>query len=327
MLQYLIILLDDASTSYCHYECTKKEHRLISLKDLKDGVFFAMKENLMIQFVYPDYSLPSEYEDVIDSIDHSKIMPASYCIDADVTVFNSWQETIGFSFKKDTAYVIRICKEDLFSQSAIVSSIIGKVARLNVVITDIETFSDVDFDRYKDLLAIFSTELKQLYANGISPQLNILTDRLILDKMNSCNAGCENITLAPDGKFYVCPAFYYAGICDGKEISLSDVCQKGYSVGSLKDGLDIKNPQLYKLNYAPLCRHCDAYQCKRCIWLNRKTTLEVNTPSREQCVLAHLERNASRQLLADIRKLGEFLPEKEIKEIDYLDPFDVRKEW
>ena len=32
-----------------------------------------MKENLMIQYVYPDYELPKEYETVIESIDHKKI--------------------------------------------------------------------------------------------------------------------------------------------------------------------------------------------------------------------------------------------------------------
>lgn len=76
------------------------------------------------------------------------------------------------------------------------------------------------------------------------------------------------------------------------------------------------------------CVNCDAYQCKRCIWLNRKTTCEVNTPSHEQCVVAHLERNASRVLLNNIRKHESFLPEKEeIKEIDYLDPFEIREQW
>lgn len=76
----------------------------------------------------------------------------------------------------------------------------------------------------------------------------------------------------------------------------------------------------------PLCRNCDACQCKRCVWLNRKTTYELNTPSHEQCVVAHLERNASRELLAAIRKHGAFLPQQEIKEIDYLDPFDKKDE-
>ena len=95
-----------------------------------------------------------------------------------------------------------------------------------------------------------------------------------------------------------------------------------FSIGSLTDGLDIKNSQLYKLDHAPICRICDAYQCKRCIWLNRRMTMEVNTPSHEQCVIAHLERNESRKLLYLLREHGQFLPEQEISEIDYLDPFD-----
>ena len=132
--------------------------------------------------------------------------------------------------------------------------------------------------------------------------------------MNNCGAGDTTITLAPNWRFYVCPAFYYEDEED--------------CIGDLEHGLDIKNKQLYKLDYAPICRHCDAYQCKRCIWLNCKMTLEVNTPSREQCVLTHLERNASRELLLNIRKHGTFLPEQdEIKEIDYLDPFDKRDTW
>ena len=82
------------------------------------------------------------------------------------------------------------------------------------------------------------------------------------------------------------------------------------------------------MEYAPICRHCDAYQCKRCVWLNRRMTHEINTPSHEQCVAAHIERNASRQLLQNIRRHGEFLPEiGEIKEIDYLDPFNNREKW
>ena len=151
---------------------------------------------------------------------------------------------------------------------------------------------------------------------------------MVLAEMNNCNAGENNITLAPDGKFYVCPAFYNLPTIDGYERTMGDICNKGYNIGNIYDGLDIKNPQLYKLAYAPICRNCDAYQCKRCIWLNRKTTCEVNTPSHEQCVVAHLERNASRMLLNNIRKHGSFLPEREeIKVIDYLDPFDKGYEW
>ena len=318
MLQYLIILLDETSTSYCNYENPAKKAGLISLDILRAGIRFGMMENLMIQFVYPDYKLPEEYKEAIESIDHSKIV-SSLCEDdalakeADVVVFHDWS---GISYAKtfaDKSYVLRTTKKELFERHLFLKEFLSKVARLNIVITDIETFDEGDFEKYKLTLRALSEHIEKMYADGKTPQLNILTDRLMLKEMNNCGAGDTNITLAPNGKFYVCPAFYLEDVAD--------------SIGDLEHGLNIKNKQLYRLDHAPICRHCDAWQCKRCIWLNRKTTLEVNTPSHEQCVVAHLERNASRALLGNIRKHGMFLPDTEIKEIDYLDPFDKRDTW
>ena len=114
MLQYLIILLDDTSVSYCHYENTRTERKLISLEDLKAGILFGMKENLMIQFVYPDYELPIEYQQAIETIDHSKIMPYSKADGADVVILNGWIRLKDCSFKETTAYILRTCKKDFF---------------------------------------------------------------------------------------------------------------------------------------------------------------------------------------------------------------------
>ena len=55
--------------------------------------------------------------------------------------------------------------------------------------------------------------------------------------------------------------------------------------------------------------------------MNKKTTLEVNTPSHEQCVVSHIERNASRELLIRLKKCGLNSVSK-IKKIDNLDPFE-----
>ena len=316
MLQYLIILLDDTSTSYCHYGVSKSERNLISLENLHKGIRFAMMENLMIQFVYPDYELPEEYRAEIESIDHTKIKPTGD--DADVLVLNGWDFP---NDSVDVPWVLRTTKAELFSRYKELKDILTKAPRLNIVITDVETFAGEDFNTYKNVLKELSQYIEQLYVDGRSPQLNLLTDRMMLKEMNNCGAGETNITLAPNGKFYVCPAFYYEDEAD----SIGDLNASDFHAA---DSLDIKNKQLYQLDHAPICRHCDAYQCKRCVWLNRKTTLEVNTPSHEQCVVAHLERNASRELLNNIRKHGAFLPEqKEIQEIDYLDPFENRDSW
>lgn len=312
MLQYLVILLDDTSVSYCHYDNPRKEHKLIPLDILKAGIRYAMKENLMIQFVWPDYELPNEYKETVYTIDHVNIVPISLTDTADVIVIENMSalKSQSISFSLEQTYVLRLPKVDLFEDYRLVSDVLKYVNRLNVVITDIETFTDDDFKRYGEVLKSLAETVKNLYSKNHKVQLNLLTDRLMLDKMNNCNAGYENITLAPDGKFYVCPAFY--------------LHQNGYDIGNLQSGLDIKNPQLYKLEYAPICRKCDAYHCRRCAWLNRKTTLEVNTPSHEQCVAAHIERNASRDLKMMFEADGlQFINNSiDIPEIDYLDPFE-----
>lgn len=314
MIEYLVILLGDTSTSFCHYAVTKTERRLMPIETLKSGIRFAMQENLSVQFVYPDYALPNEYLEAIDTVDHHNIMPSSVAwTDADAIVEDGW-EGLPDDEPLQIPLIIRTDKDDFFQNYGKLEEALKRTQRIDVVITDIESFKDDDFEKYKSALADLVNSIEQMYVDGLSPQLNILTDRMMLREMRNCGAGDTTITLAPNGKFYVCPAFYYEDETD--------------SVGDLEHGLDIRNQQLYKLGHAPICRHCDAWQCKRCVWLNRKTTLEVNTPSHEQCVVTHIERNASRLLLQSIRKHGTFLPEfEEIKEIDYLDPFEKRKTW
>ncbi len=327
MLQYLIIQLDSTSTSICHYDNPHTKSSLIGLDTLKKAIFFSMKENLTIQFLYPDYELPQAYKAAIDTIDHSDIVAAT-CEDkgllqtADVVVFNDWHSMADFPIRQDCYYVLRTPKEDFFAEYKSLSPILKTAGKLNVVLTDVERFSEEDFQHYQQTLTALADELVSLYAEGLSPQLNLLTDRLVLESMNNCNAGDTTLTLAPDGKFYVCPAFYLADEEEDYGLGKAKV-----DVGSLVEGLDIKNPQLYRLDHAPICSHCDAWQCKRCVWLNRKTTMEVNTPGHEQCVVSHIERNASLYLLRKVRELGDFLPEVTIQEIDYLDPFDKRAEW
>lgn len=314
MLKYLIIQLADASTSFCHYENDRTRSKLISLESLKEAILWSMKENLTLQFLYPDNEIPSDYKKAIKNTFHANIVSSNYRDselrkNADVIVFDSFEEANHYSFNKDQNYVFRTTMQKLVDNAGILYSLLPKVNRLNIVITDITSLTEEKEKKYAEFLESLAQKVADEYKSGHALQINPLTDRILLDGMNNCNAGDESIALCPDGNFYVCPAFYA-----DKDNS--------YSIGSLKDGLNIKNLQLYKFSHAPICRKCDAYQCKRCVWLNRKSTLEVNTPGHEQCVIAHIERNASRKLLEKIREIGEFMPEKEIPEIDYLDPFD-----
>lgn len=314
MLKYLIVQLDTTSVSFCHYTNHKTERKLIDIKALKDALLWSMKENLSVQFVYPDYVLPTEYKAVIDTIEHADIVSSTnpdtiLRENADVVVFNAANKLNDYNFVAEQAYILRTSLAELFDNYKLIGAVLPSVNRLNVIITDVAAFGREEQLRYKEVLADLVKIVAEEYGKDHSLQTNLLTDRILLDKMNNCNAGDEHITLAPDGKFYICPAFYV----DDKDT---------FTVGSLSEGTAIKNLRLYKLGHAPICRICDAFQCKRCVWLNRKLTLEVNTPSHQQCVMSHLERNASRELLGEIRKKGEFMPAVTIPALNYLDPFD-----
>lgn len=310
MLKYLIIPLAKDAASFCHYEATPDDHTSIPIDVLRNAIVWAMKENLSIQFIFPAHYLPIDIIRLTETIDHAKIVPSGIDdtrlkIEADIVVFNTWNDVENYQYLRGQSYVIRTTFSELYTNSEQLLEALAKSDRINVVVTDVKNVSD---DQYGKFLNDIAPNILKEYKRGNQVQFNLLSDRLMLSDMNNCNAGYESLTLAPDGQFYICPAFWMDG---------------GKSVGNLEHGLDLKNPQLFKITHAPICRECDAWQCKRCVWLNKKLTHEVNTPSHEQCVISHTERNASRALLDEFRKIDPtFMPEVNISDIDYLDPFE-----
>ncbi len=309
MLKYLFVILDTSADSFCYYQNPNQKSQFIDLQHLKDVIFFAQKENMLINFLVGKEKLPKEYLNLMDTINHIIISSYESQINnnEDIWVVDFNDKNQKPELSNHANVIVRIEKKYLSDLASIITNIkVNK--RLNIVLLDINTYSDIDFDEYKKQLG----EIKDSYINNLNGnshiELNILTDRLELAKMNNCEAGTMHITFAPNGKFYICPAFYFENEID--------------SIGDLISGINIRNKQLYTLEYAPICRKCDAFQCKRCIYLNRKTTLEVNTPSHEQCVVSHLERNCSAGLFDKVQFLLPDLGAKEIIEIDYLDPFE-----
>ncbi len=313
MLQYIIILLDDKSVSFCHYDNSMAERTPIGIETLKNAVVWAMKQNLNVQFVYSDNELPEKFARVISSVDHINIMPSDF--NADVTVLEEWtNDHFLLPENADTILVIKASFKGLYEHRKGISNILRKVKRLNIEIKNVEEFRDEDSTEYSTFLDDLSQTIVEEFLKGRAPQLNLLTDRLMLERMNNCDAGVRSITLAPNGKFYICPAFYYENPQD--------------DVGDLTTGPNILNKQLLQLDHAPLCRMCDAFQCKRCVWMNRRLTLDVNTPSHQQCVVAHLERNATRRLQKKMIEKGIVLEDAgEIPELEYLDPFNKYCKW
>ena len=66
---------------------------------------------------------------------------------------------------------------------------------------------DLSISQYEQQLQILVELLYEYLSKGEIREIRQITDRNFSKKMNNCFAGEKNVTFAPDGKFYTCPAF------------------------------------------------------------------------------------------------------------------------
>jgi|GEM_PF-168316 len=312
MFNYMIILSERAAVPFCYYEnpyYASGESELIPLATLKKGIDFAKKNNMAVNIILGKSKLPVNFEEKLNTETHSKIIPMelsrAYPEAVAVADINEIDRVTGF-FEN---IILKISKEDIEKLPGWFERSSANIKRLNIHISNIKDFSESDYAVFDSAMTKTAGKAAESYRNNNFIEINTLSDRLMLEKMNNCNAGLEHVTLAPNGMFYICPGFYY----DKPE----------EPVGDLESGVCIKNSQLLDLEHAPICSICSAFHCKRCVYLNKKLTLEINTPSRQQCVVSHIERENSRLLLEQCRDISTFTEVKPIQKLDYYDPLDI----
>lgn len=306
MLKYLIVILKDYTFPICHYNVVNKGDGLMSLSNLKRAIIFGLKHNLLFQFILPCDVLPEEYYKVMSEVENVIYIP---CPEEETGI----KGCIRILDKNDQRRKILLVPISLIGPLVTVESklkdLLQRGYQISVIHKDVESATSHDLERYDIFLKHMVAFLAKLNIVKNNSPFNIITDRLYLNTMNNCNAGVSTITFAPDGRFYLCPAFYYDA---GSPLVVNDY------------GVEILNQYLLKIENAPICSNCDAFQCHRCVYLNQKGTHEINTPTRNQCIISHLERNASRLLASQIEWINE---EEQIPQIEYLDPFEkiIRK--
>jgi CXXX repeat peptide maturase len=315
-VKHLIVPLDVSATSLCHYENLARSTSAIepiAADVLERVVKFAEECEVSVQFLYGNVRPSDGHASLISRIPHVKIVPLKLqeAYGDSVLVVNPDEigSIDGLALDNSRNVVLRLAREQIGDLSRLVSALFGRFKRLNVCLLDIGRYDDGDIARYARQLESVAGALEDEYRAGRSPEISVVTDRLLLSSMHNCGAGIENLTVGLDGRIYLCPGFYY-------DSDVADAC-----VGDLEDGVEIKNAHLLRLDRAPICSMCDAYHCRRCVYLNKVTTLEINTPSRQQCVLAHAERNISRKLLERLRDIPTFRDLPAIPELEHDDPF------
>ena len=320
MYKYLLVILEKGAVPFCHYSNpayhSQAEADYMPADLLGRIIRYAQEQDLFINFLYGKQDLPAAQAELVNTVNHVKIVPwplhASY--PDSILVLDACERDAFDSIEKNTArnIILRVESFDLSRLAADVAALDGRFKRLNIHLAGVERFTEADIELYEAQVEILASTLQQAYQVGQEIEINSLTDRLLLAQMNNCDAGVRHLTIAPNGKAYICPGFYH----DDPESSALGLWAETQEVFG-------ENAQLLTLGCAPICSQCDAFHCKRCVYLNKLTTLEINVPSKQQCVIAHAEREASRQMLRRLRSRKPFDKLPEIRCLSYRDPFDI----
>ncbi|MEG0051347.1 MAG: radical SAM peptide maturase, CXXX-repeat target family [Terrisporobacter sp.] len=301
--KYLQFIVDSNMKPHCRYENWHGIDEKMSNDIFTKGIDFSKENNFVPIILGENKKLNSD--DYLKFINGTEFKNSS----TEIPIFyNEYLEKINICKINGDISILIINKVSINSIYDSVKLLLNNFIRVNIVIKDEEKWDEADVDKYKQELKKISTLIIEKLKNNLETEVNVLTDRLSLRNMSNCDCGEETFTLAPNGRIYMCPAFYY-----------NDV---NSNIGDLKDGIHIKNKYLLKLKEAPICSQCDAYQCNRCKFLNIMTTGEISIPPKNKCLISHIEREESRVLQEQLVELKLLKTDNVIPKLYYSDPLE-----
>ncbi len=295
--KYLQFITSDNITPHCAYRNTKDTNEVMPPEIFEKGMEFCSANGFTPAFL----GIPQK----IDKLKYQEdlIIDKARQQGAIIPVYDNNSDCQ----EGDSVGILLINKQNISKLYQFAEKLFSEVFRINLVLEDIDKWSKQDTEQYDKQLDLVVAFIADKYRQGDEVELNVLTDIWNLKSMKNCDAGTGSFALAPNGRIYMCPAFYFDDPDD--------------FVGTLVEGVSVKNPQLLELKNAPICSACDVYSCNRCKYLNKKMTNEINTPSKMQCVISHIEREQSRKLQELIGKdICQF--ENLLGKISYNDPLE-----
>ncbi len=308
---FMYFILSSDSVNYCKFmSASTKKH--MKPEDLLRGLEYAYENFYQPVFVHSDDS-----EEWINNLMKSEKYGAALSFELKRHIIKHIKKYNKKHTNNNVIYVIddnsdkpienvnatiilNVNSNSICNLAKMSKEILPFTSRININIIGLN--NGFDLEEYEKQLKILCEILYDYLSKGEQKEIRQLTDRIFVKKMNNCFAGEKNISFAPDGEFYLCPAFYF-----DKNVNVDINKSKGLT---------------YIYN-SPGCDNCDAYQCERCIYKNYVVTGELNTSSKIQCIVSHLERKYSKELLEKLKKgnisgYDNFF----IPDIDYNDPVE-----
>lgn len=307
--KHLYFIMSDDSVECCDYASNNIAGNVMSKKVAQCGLKFCEKN------FYKPVILNSKSQDKILNLDDLSSISRIELCQKDINLpYSNYDKYIVINpeeiaeFRGNEIVLLNVYEESFSELAQMITQLLPMSQRINIIFKF--EFQEKLSSIYREQLAQITNQLVSYLKRKEFREINILTDRLFLNEMNNCNCGVDNYALAPNGKIYICPAFYFNS-------------PENY-IGDIETGIvEHKLANMLRLSNAPLCKRCDAYQCNRCVLLNQKYTREFNIPGAAQCVKSHIERNASMELLQILRNENiKYGADIKIDAINYSDPIE-----
>ncbi len=278
--KYLYILLDSFSSQICqfnpNYYCIEMPQSMV-----KEAILFCDIHHIVPIFVGKDSKKFSSYGLFIDE---TKIWNIEDIQRAQVdSLLNSY-------IVKSNRRQLPILAETIIN---IYNSVAPRSINIDVYFEDLHDFSESDCQIYKSQLYNISNYIIRRWKNNELINLNLLTHIIEKNNDDSCMAGIKKYALAPDGRFYICPAFYF-----------DNELRDEYVIEDLKTGIDYKYEKLCQSARCVSCRSCKSTQCTRCAYLGKKYTGEFCVPPEIECVKSSIEREVAFKFYEEVKNIS-----------------------
>jgi len=306
-LRYLHLITRNDAPTHCSYSNLSNDSQRMPKDILQKGLNFCHDQEVVPVFlggIPTDVDMKKKIYFEIDSINASFKNPRT-----GISVINDNKEIKEENIVTPVVSYI-ITTESIQGLGERVNRLLQKARRLNLFISDIEKWTENNLHMYEQELTVICNGIVNMYSKGkYGCQVNVLTDRLYAsDKCdNDCGSGVSSISLAPNGKFYVCPAFYFNA--------------PDKPIGDLATGVKLTDRQKYTREKAAMCVKCKSSVCNRCLYSNKQICGEYNVPADIQCKINYAETNMSKKLYDDLEQI---LPEgfyinRGLQNLEYID--------
>ena len=289
--KYLIIYTNSKSTPHCGYSVNNANEVQMPDDIITKSLNFAFTNNMTPIFIG---EVDKKYQKYLKMIDVNKMS-------GDDNVIAIFDNNCN-SDKKVKICNLLISLENLPNMYHMVKRIFeeNNAYRINVILQDVWNFKESDVLEYTNQLKNVADFIFKSDRHLIVNLLNGF--RKFESKPLGCECGINTFSVAPNGKLYTCPAFYFED-------------ENRYCIGDVINGFSTfdKNKEIQIDNFIE-CNQCKNLGCNRCIYINKKMTNEYKISPDIQCRLSTINHQLGEELIKKLNEKTQLL-EKEINEI------------